>query len=164
MNRLIEKVRYEYGAWEFAFYILSSSRIPPSSSLVPFTSVVEWRRSLDQCCRPRLRVHQQWRNYACADKPCRDERRGEIGPRCRPHFPCPAYLGAKHALSRRTMGRVGRSNAAVQNPADNRLGNLSRGGGFRCLGTSDRVSSTGCRAYPRKQRVYDQQRSAKRCD
>jgi hypothetical protein len=37
-------------------------------------------------------------------------------------------------------------------------------GGFRCLGTSDRISSTGCRAYPRKQRVYHQQRGAKRCD
>src|SRR5580704_19384165 len=128
MNRLIKKVRYEYGAWEFAFYICSSSSIPPASSLVPFTSVVEWRRSLDQCGRAGLRVHQQWRNYTCADKPCRDERRSEIGPRCRPHFPCPVCLGAKHALRRWAMGRVVRSNAAVQNPPDNRLGNLSRGG------------------------------------
>jgi hypothetical protein len=164
MNRLIKKVRYEYGAWEFAFYVCSSSNIPPASSLVPFTLVVEWRRSLDQRGRAGLRVHQQWRDYACADKPCRDERRSEIGPRCRPHFPCPVYLGAKHALRRRAMGRVVGSNAAVQNQADNRLGNLSRRGGFRCLGASDRVSSTGCRAYPRKQRVYDQQLGAKRCD
>src|SRR5215471_7132349 len=157
MNRLINKVRYECGAWEFAVFICSSSSIAPASSLVPFTSVVEWRRSLDQRGRAGLRVHQQWRNYACADKPCRDERRSEIGPGCWADFPCPVYLGAKHALRRRKMGRVVGSNAAVQSPADNRLRNLSRGGGFRYLGTSDRVSSTGCRAYPRKQRVYDQQ-------
>jgi len=76
MNRLIKKVCYEYGAWEFAFYICSSSSIPPASSLVPFTSVVERRRSLDQCGRAGLRVHQQWRNDGGADKPV--AMRGEV--------------------------------------------------------------------------------------
>jgi hypothetical protein len=104
--------------------------------------MVEWRRSLDQRGRAGLRVHQQRRNDGRADKPCRDERRSEARPRCRPHFPCPVCLGAKLTLRGRAMGRVVRSNAAVTHEAYNRLGNLSRGGGFRCFGASDRIPST----------------------
>ena len=89
--------------------------------------------------------------------------RGEVKRR-RPHFPCPVYLGAKQALGRRAMGRVVGSNAAVQNPADNRLGDLSRGVGLHRFGASDRISSTRCRAHPGGQRVYHQQPSFERYD
>ena len=126
--------------------------------------MVEWKRSLDQRGRVGLRIPHQWRNHGRADEPCRDERRSEIGPRRRPHFPCPVYLGAKQALGRRAMGRVVGSNAALQNPADNRLGDLSRGVGLHRFGASDRISSTRCRAHPGGQRVYHQQPSFERYD
>ena len=110
--------------------------------------MAEWRRSLDQRGRAGLRIHQQWRNDPRDDEPCCNEGRSEVGPGCRLHLPYPVYLGAEQALGRRAMGRVIGSNAPVQNQADDRLGNLFRGGGFRRFGASDRIPSTGRRTHP----------------
>jgi predicted O-methyltransferase YrrM len=73
-------------------------------------------------------------------------------------------INLPYALRRRAMCRTVPSNAAVQNQADNRLGNLSRDGGFRFFGASDRIPSTRRGTHPREQRVFDQQSGLEHCN
>jgi hypothetical protein len=56
----MKKVRYDDENREFTFDCRSPRGASPANSVVPFGSMVERRRSLDQRGGTRLRLHQQW--------------------------------------------------------------------------------------------------------
>jgi hypothetical protein len=56
----LKKVSYDYENWEFDFLCCSLCNAQTASALVPFTSMVEWQRSLDQRSRAGLRIPHQW--------------------------------------------------------------------------------------------------------
>jgi hypothetical protein len=60
MDCPMKKVRYDDENREFTFDCRSPRGASPANSVVPFGSMVERRRSLDQRGGARLRLHQQW--------------------------------------------------------------------------------------------------------